>query len=115
MLAGREGDSCPQRGPSPPHASPRPSHAPRVERRVFDDAEFEHQLLGQPWVMPPCSVPGQGRGALWVRSDALHGTWVFHPMEQLSVSFPTASGTRCAAAWGMINHILVRKENTALE
>lgn len=43
----------------------------------------------------------------WARSDALHGSRVFQPMEQLSVSFPTASGTRCAAAWGMINHILV--------
>lgn len=106
MLAGREGDSCLERDPSPPRASPRPSHAPRVERRLFDDAEFEHRLLGQSWVIPPCSVPGQGRGALRVRSDALHGTWVLHPMEQLSVSFPTAPGTRRAAAWGMINHIL---------
>lgn len=48
----------------------------------------------------PWGSPGESCLArrLWVRSDALHGSWVFHPTEQLSVSFPTASGTRCAAA-----------------
>lgn len=69
-LGGRGVLPCPQPTPRVP-----------VKPRGFGDAEFEHQLLGQPW---------GARGALRVRSDALLGTWVFHPMEQLSVSFPTA-------------------------
>lgn len=89
-----------------------PPNAPRVESGVSEDAQWEHQLLGDPALL---GASGQGSGALWAPSDAPQGSWVFHPKEKLSVSFPTASGTRCAAAWGMINHILVRKENTALE
>lgn len=82
MLAGREG--IPARTGTP--AQRAHPCAPRVGRRVLVMQDPNISSWGSPG--EPCPA----RGALWVRSDALHGTWVFHPMEQRSVSFPRCLG-----------------------